>query len=243
MEKNDYPIYHNPVARIDKFSQIVDLLEDSMVIFAKQIEEADEIIKELEGEISEDINLNLLIESRDVMELGLLVIIIILDICTVYLQFDKAGSLYEQQTALKHAVVIVNESYKRLYDFPVKNNPNERKKSILLHRILPLIKGQQSLEEEFNSIIEKLDNFFESYFLNIKDRRNLSVHYDERPSRNFGNLATIHPDYVFYRIHAYYDILCGLYVFNGKLVELIKSRTDLLSIQLNNYVSELEKLR
>ena len=235
--------YKSPAERITKLNEVINGLEDSMIYFAQLIEDLNKYANEAgrdskEGDNTDEEKAALLemqsvvSQTVDILEFGLLLNLILLDMCIVNLQYEKSQTLYERQTSLKHGVIIINESYKRLYNFPNKG----RGKSMIFKIVKPLVCDKPLEKATFDKIVARLDNFLQYYFLNIKDRRNLSAHYDIKPSQNFMNISSLESGYVLCRFEEYYKIIFELFsLFNSLITEQVKPDFD-------NLLSKLQAL-
>jgi hypothetical protein len=164
--------------------------------------------------------------SKRLCEYSLLVGLISLDITTEFRIYLNAKEKYEVLYSCKQLIVTINEGYKKIFNYVTidKKSGNfkmeNRNTSFWIKDIGILVDTQiNSLSEEYEEITNELEIYFENNFEDIKDRRDLAVHYDNNPSKVYDMLIVLDIETITRQTLPFMDILKNMIIFNTKLFE------------------------
>lgn len=187
---------------------------------------------------------------RRLCEYSLLVGLIWLDIATAFRIYINAKHKYEVIYSVKQLVVIINEGYKKIYNFvnPDKNgneNLQNRNNSFWVKDIGTLVhKELPNLLSEYNKITNKLDSYFEQNFDSIKFQRDLAVHYDENPSKVYTMLTELDIENITLKTIPFMNILSDTLIFcKSTFFEYDRLTTQRNNNSLNEQLQQFENLK
>lgn len=201
---------------IETYTEIVD----SMYDWTKKI---DNISLYLESNVK-NVNPNEFDPLRRLCEYSILIGLIWLDIATAFRIYINSKHKYEVIYSVKQLVIIINEGYKKIYDFVnLDNNGNEKLQNrnnsfwvkdigMLVHKELP------NLLFEYDAITKKLDSYFELNFENINYQRNLAVHYDKNPSKVYAMLIGLNIEDISIKTIPFMNILSDTLLFCKSII-------------------------
>lgn len=119
------------------------------------------------------------------------------DNCCVLNAFLNAQTYYERKFAVRNFIVIVNEGIKKIYGFENSAKQNKSKTSLRnnsfwIKDVKPIIiKKFPSHTLLYEEITLSLDVFLEKDLENLKEYRDLSIHYDKDSLKVFTMLTQI----------------------------------------------------
>jgi hypothetical protein len=180
--------------------------------------------------------------SKRLCEYSLLVGLISLDITTEFRIYLNAKEKYEVLYSCKQLIVTINEGYKKIFNYvTVDENGNiktkDRNKSFWIKDIGILVATKMnSLSKEYEEITNELEVYIENNFQNIKNQRDLAVHYDNNPSKVYDMLIVLDIETIARQTLPFMDILRNMIIFNTKLFEeyrvlIAKKKNDLSDSQ------------
>jgi len=164
------------------------------------------------------VNINHLLKYR------LFIGILILDLATATRIYLNAKLNYEALFSVRQIIVIINEGYKKIYDFVSKDDKEadknkNRNNSFWVKNIGEIIKLDiPVLQQEYDSITIELEKYFNTNFAEIKDQRNLSIHYDKNPIRVYDMLLKLDIEETFKKLIPFLAILNRMFDLTHLLV-------------------------
>ncbi|MBP3944404.1 hypothetical protein J5U18_12720 [Sphingobacteriaceae bacterium WQ 2009] len=160
------------------------------------------------------------IAIKNILEYRMFLGIVNLDLHTVTLLYLKSNYNYEKIYATRQIVVIIYESFKKIYDFEVnlKGAPNRnRKKSFWVKIIKPLIiKEFPNFLDEYLQINKELD----AIHLKLNNEhliRSLSVHYDHKIIKVYNMIINMDIEGKFKNLIEFQKILSNMSKFISKI--------------------------
>lgn len=173
---------------------------------------------------------------KRLLEYRLLVGLLYLDLLTSVRIYLKADFRYEELYSTRQVNVIITEGFKQIYHF----NGVGRKKTFWANDIKKIIdKDLIGLKSEYDTLTIKIEDY-SSKFLNdksIKEKRDLSVHYDEKPSKVFDMMIKLDISVVYPYMLQFVDILKDMFEFTNKIVfsynEKTKNESELIKNEFN----------
>lgn len=184
-------------------------------------------------------------------EYSLLVGLISLDITTEFRIYLNAKEKYEVLYSCKQLIVTINEGYKKIFNYVTidKKSGNfkmeNRNTSFWIKDIGILVATQtNTLSKEYEEITNELEVYIENNFVNIKNQRDLAVHYDNNPSKVYDMLIVLDIETISRQTLPFMDILKNMIIFNTKLFEeysilIAKKKND----QFDSHNQILEDLK
>jgi hypothetical protein len=146
--------------------------------------------------------------------------------CRVYL---KAEGTYENSYAAKQLVVTINEGFKQLYGFQWYDKQGnlksrERNQSFWIKDIGGIVKHElPSFEKDFNRITSLLDAYDGPDLSDLKDPRDLFVHYDKTPSKVYDEMSRQNMEKTFRKVIPLMHIISEMISFNKQLMQAYNS--------------------
>lgn len=107
------------------------------------------------------------------------------DLCCILNSYLVAKTYYQQKYAVRNFIIVVNEGIKKIYGFENtlhsnKKRPKQRESSFWIENLKPIISEKFPDDQlEFDNITKMLDRFLNEDHIELKDYRDLSVHYDK----------------------------------------------------------------
>ncbi len=203
----------NTEMMISEISSAVDQAHQ----FIERTEKIHSVLSEKNNNIP-FININHLLKYR------LFIGILILDLATAIRIYLNAKLQYEALFSVRQIIVIINEGYKKIYDFISKDGKDadknrNRNNSFWVKNIGEIIKlDLPDLQQEYDSITIELEKYFNINFEEIKDQRNLSIHYDKNPTRVYDMLLKLDIDETFKKLIPFLAILNRMFDLTHLLV-------------------------
>lgn len=141
------------------------------------------------------------------------------DLCCSLNSYFNAKSQYEEKFAIRNIIVIINEGFKKIFNFEKVNNKTKyRNNSFWIKEIKPLlIDDLNSYTHEYERITKKLEKYLEFDFDKIKENRDLSIHYDKNPMLIYNMIIDLDFEEKASFIISFLDILDEMYFFTEKL--------------------------
>ncbi|MGC3977785.1 MAG: hypothetical protein QM751_05830 [Paludibacteraceae bacterium] len=178
--------------------------------------------------------------------------ILILDLSTAIKIYLNARSQYEGLFAARQVLIIINEGYKKIYNFVWENENGEiiakhRNNSFWLKEVCQIITDFPSEKEEYDNLTQQLEKYSEINFEEIKRKRDLSIHYDKNSHKVYRMLQEIDIDETFQTLTPFLDILNRMVVFTNKLMigynEKIKNKRIEQDNNLYGFIEKFESLK
>jgi hypothetical protein len=193
------------------------------------------------------ININHLLKYR------LFIGIIILDLAAAIRIYLNAKLQYEALFSVRQIIVIINEGYKKIYNFILKHDKGidiekYRKNSFWVKNIGEIIYlDLPDLQQEYDSITIELERYLIMNFDGIKDQRNLSIHYDENPVRVYDMLLKLDIEETFKKLIPFLGILNRMFDLTHLLVLRYNEKLDTerrnQETQFEIMISKLEEFK
>jgi hypothetical protein len=232
----------NTEKKISEISKAVDQ--------AHQFLEKTEKIQSLLTEKNIDINF---ININHLLKYRLFIGIIILDLAAAIRIYLNAKLQYEALFSVRQIIVIINEGYKKIYNFILKHDKGidiekYRKNSFWVKNIGEIIYlDLPDLQQEYDSITIELERYLIMNFDGIKDQRNLSIHYDENPVRVYDMLLKLDIEETFKKLIPFLGILNRMFDLTHLLVLRYNEKLDTerrnQETQFEIMISKLEEFK
>lgn len=182
---------------------------------------------------------------ENILEFRLLLGIIILDLTSSTRIYLNSKYQYEGLFSIRQIIVIINEGYKKIYNFKQSNSNGfeiirYRNDSFWVKEIGNIIENKYSeLKKDYYEITNELDIYFEQNFDNIKEQRDLSIHYDRKPLKVYQMLSKLEVESTFKKMIPFLNILNKMFDFTDKLIILLNKKT---TDDKERIIDNLEKL-
>jgi len=169
---------------------------------------------------------------RNLLEYRLFIGIIILDLSSSIRIYLNAKFQYEGLFSARQIIVIINEGYKKIYNFITeKDDGNKitkhRNNSFWTKEIGEIIKSDlPNLKNEYDLLTNKLDSYLNVNFKEIKTQRDLSIHYDKSPTKVYDMLAKLDIQTTFQKLIPFLDILNEMFVFTDKVNQAYQLKSE-----------------
>lgn len=182
-------------------------------------------------------------------EYYMLITIFHLDLSVIINLFLNGKSEYEKLFALKQGMVIINEGYKKIFNFVIiKNdgsfNYSQRNQSFWNKEIRQISNRYPQLSTEFELITNQLDDYYKISFDSIKEIRDLTVHYDKEPVKFNQMLISLDTETIFVKLTGFVKILSRMYLFISLVMSEISTDIsdgrDKVKISLDSTFTKIE---
>lgn len=146
-------------------------------------------------------------------EYNLLLGFISLDLCAAYRVYLKSDINYEVMYATKHLIVILNEAYKKIYNYVRPNGKGDlytkdRNKSFWIKDIKQIVDKQiPESKNEYDRLTKALDDYYDPELRAMKTPRDMFIHYDDRPSELYDVLCALDIEITTNKIIPFLEIL------------------------------------
>lgn len=155
---------------------------------------------------------------KKLTEYHMLITIFHLDLSVIINLFLNGKSEYEKLFALKQGMVIINEGYKKIFNFvTIKKDGSfdysQRDRSFWKNDIRLIASRYPNLKSEFESISNQLEDYYTTSFDTIKEIRDLTVHYDKEPVKFNKMLTSLETEKIFVKLTGFVNILSRMYPF------------------------------
>lgn len=177
-------------------------------------------------------NIHLKLDNlKSLLEYRMFIALLILDLASAMRIYLNARFHYEELYSARQIIVIINEGFKKIYNFIQKNekgeeNINHRKDSFWIKNIASIIeKDLPYLQQEYKSLTAELENYLNTNFDSIRTQRDLSIHYDRNPANVYDMLLKLNIEETFKRMISFLDILNKMFKFTDQLVYGYKEKT------------------
>lgn len=196
-----------------------------------------EKISELNNKFDVEIDLD---SFTKIVNYRLFLNLLISDISSAILFYLNSKSKYEKIYSVRLIIVCINEGYKKIYHFTNTKKNGEldfsnRNKSFWIKDIKGIIDCEiPELANEFNSITDMLDQFWDEKLNNFQDTRNLSIHYDFEMTKVYDEITQILPEETFQKLKPFLDIL-------NKMFDLTLNLTEHLLTNSKNKNNEIRE--
>lgn len=192
-----------------------------------------------------------LIELRKVVEYNMFITILHLDLSVIVSVFVNGKTEYEKLFSLKQGIVVINEGYKKIYNFvKVEENGDfdysERLKSFWYRNIKKSVTMFPSLIQDYEVITNELEDFYNKHFESVKNIRNLTVHYDKEPLKYYEMLKSLDTEQIFAKFTGFINIISKMYKFTKLLLTEFENNSLKIAEENNNffknYIKKIEQL-
>ncbi|MEM9650031.1 MAG: hypothetical protein AAF969_16250, partial [Bacteroidota bacterium] len=165
--------------------------------------------KKFFGLTSKDLN-----DISRILEFKILIGLISLDLTTSVRAYLKAEYQYEGQFFLRQFAVVINEGYKKIYNFK-KSNPDgtavsgNRAKSFWVKEIGSMVNERNNINlfNRYSELTKELDRYFELNFEGIKEKRDLSIHYDKDLLKVYEMIVNLNSESLIKKFIPFYELL------------------------------------
>jgi hypothetical protein len=197
-------------------------------------------------EISSDSDI---IGFKNLIDFRLFIGIVTMDLCSAILISTKSKSSYENIYSARQVIVIINEAYKKIYNFVSENEYGDiikknRNNSYWIKEIGYIIKNAlPELEISYNELTKELDDYLDVNFRILKYQRDMSIHYDKDPSKVYEMLIELDVDETFRKLIPFIGILNKMFAFTDKVKDAFKYKIELKTKNIEeNYDEMIQKL-
>jgi len=191
------------------------------------------------------------------LEYRMLIGIIFLDLASATRAHLNSKFTYEKLFSLRQIIVIINEGYKQIYNFVRKNEngdlkTRDRNKSFWHKDIRNVVTNSlPELTNEYNSLTQKLEKYFDDNFSTIKEQRDLSVHYDKVASKVYDMTVGLKVEQTFLKMSPFLGILTEMFRFteNMAMIASIKERqkkekaNTQIEVMFDNLLAKVESAK
>ena len=161
-----------------------------------------------------------------ILEFKILIGFVSLDLTTAVRSYLKAEFQYEGLYFLRQFTVVINEGYKKVYNFnKIDANGNEeignRAKSLWINLIARIIdkRDNENLSKKYSELTNKLDNYLNQNFEGIKEIRDISIHYDSNPMKVYDTFTELEPNKLIKNNFVpFYELLDSIFVFAHEIL-------------------------
>lgn len=189
-----------------------------------------------------NIEYNFLETQNEIFKYRLFIGFLFSDLCGCLNFYFKAETKYEQKFAIRNLIVVINEGFKKIFNFEKTNDKGDiikkyRNNSFWIKEIKPLLFLELEIYlSEYLRISEKLEKFLEFDFDKIKEERDLSIHYDKNPMLIYNMIIDLDFEEKVPILLSFMDILDEMYYFTEKLGNHFKPKIE------NSHEIYLQKL-
>ena len=187
------------------------------------------------------------------LEFRLLIGLLILDLTTSTRIYLNAKYKYEGLYSIRQIIVIINEGYKKIYNFK-KTNSNgdeiirDRKKSFWIQDIGTIIENDLfELNGKYSELTNELEIYFENNFNDIKGQRDLSIHYDRKPTKVYDMLTKLNIESTFKKLIPFFQILNNMFDFTHDILmsfnDQANSKKECNLMSLERMISNIENVK
>lgn len=228
---------HIPASK-ESVTRLIENTEISIEYVSKTIDETRNLIEKMvlvERFMKEkdlDTENETFVGLRKMLEYRMLIGIILLDLASATRAHFNAKYTYEKLFSIRQIIVIINEGYKQIYNFVYLNEQGDtitkqRNKSFWFKDIGNIIKNSlPELSTEYNILTEKLETYFIDNFSSIKEKRDLSVHYDKTASKVYDMTFNLDVDENFRILSPFLGILTEMFHFVEKMAFTTQSKEE-----------------
>jgi len=161
-----------------------------------------------------------------IIEFKILIGFISLDLTTCVRSFLKAEFQYEGIYFLRQFGVVINEGYKKIYNFnPINQDGIEmsknRSKSFWIKVIGQMVNhiNDKKISAKYEELTLELDNFLKNNFQGIKELRDISVHYDADLIKVYDTFSRLNSDkLITNKFVPFYELLDSIFLFTHDLM-------------------------
>jgi len=167
-------------------------------------------------------------ELKDIsrlLEFKMLIEFISLDLSTATRFYLQAEYQYEGVFSLRSFIVVINEGYKKIYNFKRLNEKGaeilrDRNKSFWIKEINRIVESRENpkLKLNYTELTIMLDNYHKNNFDGIKEQRDLFIHYDMDLVKVYDTLSKLNSEVVFKKYIPFYELLERLIRFSHELL-------------------------
>jgi len=190
---------------------------------------------------------------KSLLEYRMLIGLLILDLASAMRIYLNAKFQYEELFSARQIIIIINEGFKKIYNFINKNEKGEeitkhRKDSYWIKNIGAIIERDlPHLQKEYDSLTVELENCLKINFDVIREQRDLSIHYDKNPAKVYDMLLKLNIEETFKKMIPFIDILNKMFKFTDQLVFGYKEKTYIEKkkheMNIDNMILKLESLK
>ena len=185
---------------------------------------------------------------RNLLNFRIIIGIINLDLCSATLIYLRGKFQYESISASRQMIVVINEGYKKIYNFIMKSekgdeNSKYRNNSFWIKEIGQIINSHlPECKQHYDDITKKLDNYLNVNFEILKAQRDLSVHYDKEPMKVYKMLVELDIEDSFKKLIPFLDILNEIFAFTQLLADGFRKKTDQANLEQDKRIDDIADL-
>jgi len=190
---------------------------------------------------------------KSLLEYRMLIALLILDLASAMRIYLNAKFHYEELYSARQIIVIINEGFKKIFNFIQKNEKGEkivkhRENSFWIKNIGSIIENDLPyLQQEYKSLTADLENYLNTNFDSLRTQRDLSIHYDKNPANVYDMLLKLDIEGTFKKMIPFLDILNRMFKFTNQLFNGYKEKTykekKTHERNINNLILKLEHLK
>jgi hypothetical protein len=241
---------HIPVSKETEI-RLIKSLESSIGYVSKSIDETRNLISKINliEKFLKENELNsgneTFVGLKKMLEYRMLLGIIILDLASATRAHFNSKYTYEKLFSIRQIIVIINEGYKQIYNFVYLNEQGnmitkQRNKSFWFKDIGEIIiKSLPELSYEYNILTEKLETYFIDNFSSIKEKRDLSVHYDKEASKVYDMTFNLDVDENFRKMSPFLWILTEMFGFVEKMAFITQVTEERKTNEQYNHIESM----
>lgn len=185
---------------------------------------------------------------RNLLNFRIIVGIINLDLCAATLTYLRGKFQYESANASRQMIVVINEGYKKIYNFIITNEKgNEiskyRNNSFWIKEIGQIVNSQlPEYRQHYDELTKKLDEYLSVNFETLKSQRDLSIHYDKEPMKVYKMITELDIEDSFKKLIPFLDILNELFTFTQHLADGFKKMTEQTNLEQDKKIDGIADL-
>lgn len=237
-------------------NNLLNSTELKIISITKSVDEARRLLTGIEKAHSFMLKRNISIKLENfehLLEYRMLIGLLTLDLATAMRMYLNAKFRYEEIFATRQIIVIINEGYKKVYNFIIKDSKGNyitkyREESFWIKDIGGIIENDLPiLKQEYVTLTSELESYFKTNFDNIKTQRNLSIHYDKKVVKVYDMFSKLDSEDIFKKMIPFLDILNKMFEFTIQIVLNYKEKSDIekkkLKWKFEKTVTDLEKFK
>ena len=212
----------NPEKDLDKETNLnIQELTQTVHIIHFSIKRIDEILLEFDDPKQTswiyDRKSNEFKNLKKLYEYTLLISLIGLDLACAVRIYVNRKSNYEVRYAAKNLVVTLNEGYKKIYHVVEK----EKRNSFWIKDIGELIQEDSllCLNLKYSTITNALETYFVENWANVKEFRDLAVHYDKNVSKVYDMILSLDIENIVLKVIPFMNILREMTSFCNEVLQ------------------------
>lgn len=232
-------------------AKLLESIELGIEYVSKSVDKARDLIKNakllttLMTENKLSIEDNIFNKFEKILEYRMLIGFIYLDLSSALRAHLKSKFTYEKLFSLRQIIIIINEGYKQIYNFVNQNEKGNlvtkhRNKSFWINDIKPIInESLPELQNEYDLLTKKLEDYLEQNFSTIKYQRDLFIHYDKDICKVYDMIGELDVERIMKKLTPFLEIINEMYHFTEKMTLFSEKNDRLKAVEIQNKLETL----